>query len=359
MPDDVAPSILAAPVPATVTGADLASLPKVELHVHLGGSITEATALELCHRHGGDPASDLRLVDGRYPGRYADFGGFLDAFLASNQFVRTPDDLALVAERFARGQAAQGIVYSEVIFTAMIYARNGMDRHDMWAALRSGFAAGGDTTRIGLIVDVIRDLGRAEARATLDLIADADAPIVGLGLTGVEGTVPTSEFLELRGEARRMGLGFEVHAGEMGPPSSVTESLDVLEADRIGHGVASARDPQLVERLVRDGVVLEVCPSSNVAVGLYPSLDDHPFRALWEAGVRVTVSSDDPPFFATTLPEELRRVSAVAGLSREDIVELQRRAAAAAFLPPGDRAGLRQRIDDWARRKGVGARAGD
>lgn len=327
---------------------DIASIPKVELHVHLNGSITEATASTLALRHGADPRTDLRLVDGRYPGSYPDFEGFLDTYLAANQFVRTPDDLELVAAEFARGQAAQSIVYSEAIFTAMICVRNGMEPRAMWAALRRGLSAGGPGTRIALVVDAIRDFGAEEAEATVRLVEDADAPIVGLCLTGIEGTVPVETFLPFRAAARRLGLGFSVHAGEMGPPSSIAASLDVLEADRIGHGVAAIRDPVLLERLIHDQVVLDVCPSSNVGLGEFPSLEAHPMVPFWRAGVNMTISSDDPPFFGTTLTDELRHLVRLGGLSRDDLATLQRRAADASFAEAATRTALRAEIDAWA-----------
>ena len=334
---------------------DVTTIPKVELHVHLNGAISEATAAMLARRHGADPGQGLILVDGRYPGRYSDFRGFLDAYLAANGFVRTPDDLELVAAEFARAQSAQNIVYSEALFTPMIYARNGMEPTPMWAALKSGLAAAGPGTRIGLVVDTIRDFGQAEADATLRLVESADAPIVGLGLTGVEGTVPVEEFLGFRTEARRLGLGFEVHAGEMGPPESIVEAIDVLEADRIGHGVAAIRDPALLDRLVRDQVVLDVCPSSNVAIGLFPSLEEHPVTAFWRAGVNMTISSDDPPFMQTTLTEELAHVVRLAGVSREELVELQRRAVRAAFATAETKVALLDEIDSWAASPGQGS----
>jgi len=334
-------------MPNLATDQDVASVPKVELHIHLNGAISEATAATLARRHGADPARDLILVDGRYPGRYSEFREFLAAYLAANAFVRTPEDLELVAAEFAREQAAQNIVYTETLFTAMILVRNGMDPTAMWAALRRGLAAAGPGTRIGLVVDAIRDFGRAEADATVQVVEGADAPIVGLGLTGVEGTVPVEEFLQFRADARRLGLGFEVHAGEMGPPESIVESLDVLEADRIGHGVAAIRDPALLERLVRDQVVLDVCPTSNVAVGLFPSLEEHPVAAFWRAGVNMTISSDDPPFMRTTLTDELRHVVRLAGLTRDDLAELQRRAAHAAFAPAATKVDLLATIDAW------------
>lgn len=333
---------------ALASERDIVTVPKVELHIHLNGSITEATAATLARRHGADPERELILVDGRYPGCYPDFRGFLDAYLAANAFVRTPDDLELVAAEFARGQAAQNIVYSEAIFTAMIFIRNGMDPGAMWAALRRGLAAGGPDARVGLSVDAIRDFGAAEAEATLRLVEAADAPIVGLCLTGIEGTMPVPDFVPFRAAGRRLGLGFEVHAGEMGPPSSIVESLDILEADRIGHGVSAIRDPALVDRLVRDQVVLDVCPSSNVGIGEYPSLEAHPMAAFWRAGVNMTISSDDPPFFRTTLTDELRHVVRVCGLTRDDLAELQRRAARASFAAPALKAELLARIDAWA-----------
>lgn len=320
----------------------------MELHVHLNGAISESTARTLARRHGADPDKALILVDGLYPGSYANFDEFLAAYMAANEFVRTPEDLELVAAEFAKEQAAQNIVYSEAMFTAMIYARNGMEPKAMWAALKSGLASAGPKTRIGLVVDTIRDFGKAEAEATLRLVEDADAPIVGLSLTGVEGTMPVEEFLPFRAAARRLGLGFEVHAGEMGPPESIVESIDILEADRIGHGVAAIHDPALLERLVGEQVVLDVCPTSNVAIGLFPSLEAHPVVAFWKAGVNMTISSDDPPFFRTTLTEELRHVVRLARVSRTDLAELQRRAARAAFANAETKAAVLDEIDRWA-----------
>jgi aminodeoxyfutalosine deaminase len=336
------------PVADLATERDISTVPKVELHVHLNGTITEATASQLARRHGADPDQALGLIDGRYPRRYADFQGFLDTYLAANQFVRTPDDLELVAAEFARAQAAQHVVYTEAMFTAMICVRNGMDPAAMWAALRRGLTAAGPATRISLVVDAMRTFGRAEADATLALVEDADAPIVGLALTGIEGSVPVTEFVEFREAARRLGLGFAVHAGEMGPPSSIVESLDVLDADRIDHGVAAIQDPELLARLVRDQVVLDLCPSSNVRTGVFPSFETHPVAAFWRAGVNLTISSDDPPFVGTTLNDELRHVVRLAGLTRGDLAELQRRAARHAFAASDTKAEILSEIDAWA-----------
>ena len=221
------------------TRGDISSAPKVELHVHLNGTISETTASALARRHGADPSNALRLVDGRYPGRYPGFKGFLDAYMAANEFVRTPDDLELVASEFALAQAAQNVAYSEAGFTAGILVRNGMDPRAMWAALRRGLAAGGSETRVALIVDAIRDRGTDDASATIRLVEEADAPIVGLSLTGEAGREPIEAFTVLRDAATRLGMGLEVHAGEHQPPR--VSSTHSTSSTQIGSAMASLR----------------------------------------------------------------------------------------------------------------------
>lgn len=218
----------------------------------------------------------------------------------------------------------------------------------MWAALHKGLAAAGPGTRVVLIVDAIRDLGRADAEATIRLVEEADAPIVGLCLTGVDSIEPVEAFTILRDATTRLGMGLEVHAGEMGPPSTIVDAIDVLKADRIGHGVAAIHDPALLERLVAEQVPLDVCPSSNVGISLFPSLEAHPVAAFWRAGVNMTISSDDPPFMGTTLTDELRHIVRLAELSRDDLADLQRRAAQNAFGSPALKAELLAAIDAWA-----------
>lgn len=325
----------------------LETLPKVELHVHLEGTVTAETAIALAIRHGEDPRKALPLVEGGYPKSFATFQEFVDLYLAVSRQIRTPDDLATVAAEFAAGQAAQNVLYTEVTFTAMTHVRNGMPPREMWRALRDGFSEAPDGCDIRLIVDARRDLGAVDGQETVRLVSDADAPIAGLGLTGIEGSVPESEFHMLRDAADGLGLGLAVHAGETGGPQNVAAALDDLGADRIGHGVRSIQDDELVKRLVSDGTPLEVCPSSNVALKIFPSLEEHPFPSLWSAGVNVTVNSDDPPFFSTTLTEDLGHAIRLASLSESDVAELQRRAARSAFIDQAAKARLIASIDEW------------
>lgn len=316
--------------------AELTALPKVELHVHLEGSVSAPTAIELAHRHGLDPAEVLPLKDGRYPVRFTSFAEFVDLYLAVSALIRAPEDLELIAASFAESQAAQGIVYTEATFTATTHVTNGMEPGGMWEALEAGLGRN-PTAGVRLIVDTPRDLGVAAAEQLLELVESSRAPIAGLGLSGVEGSVPEGEFKALRAGADALGLGLAVHAGETGPPERIWAALDDLGADRIGHGVAAVREDALMRRLYKDGIPLEVCPSSNVVLGVSESLEAHPLKAMWERGLNVTVNSDDPPFFETTLVEELEHAIALCGLARRDVVELQRRAARAAFLPELER----------------------
>ncbi len=329
------------------TEHDVTSIPKIELHVHFGGNFSEAIACDLARRHGLDANVALPLERGRYPARYRDFTDFLRALIALDNLVRTPDDVETVAAAFARGQAAQGVVYSEVIVTAMTYVRSGIAPHDLWTALRAGFAAAPET-RISIIVDSIRNDGPGELDGVFRLVEAADAPIVGVGLTGIEDAWPIGDFAFMRQEADRLGIGVEVHAGETGPPESVAASIDVLGADRIGHGVAAINDGPLLARLVRDRVPLDVCPTSNVQIGLFPSLEAHPVARFWKAGVTMTISSDDPHLMGTSLTQELHHVVRLAGLSAADLADLERRAARVAFLPAPDRRALEARVDAWA-----------
>ncbi len=326
----------------------LRSLPKVELHVHLEGSVSAETAISLARSHHVDPETELPLVDGRYPTGFTDFQQFVRLYLAVSRQIRTPDDLASVAADFACRQAGAGVRYTEVTFTALTHVRNGMEPEAMWQALRAGLAEGGPDCEIRLIVDALRNRGPEDAERTVALVSDADAPIVGLGLTGREDPASEGGFKVLRQAADRLGLGLTVHAGEAGPPASVRAALDELAADRIGHGISAVGDPELLARLASERVPLEICPSSNVRLGLVPSLEGHPFAELWRAGVNVTVNSDDPAIFDTSLADELGRVARLAGLERSDLAELQRRAARAAFAPAVLRRRLLAAIDRWA-----------
>ena len=230
----------------------------------------------------------------------------------------------------------------------MMEAR-GWDPAAMWDALGEGLtsAAGAD---VGLILDTPRDMGPDMARRTVELAADAlgsGLRVVALGLTGIEGSVHEREFAFLRGAADDLGLLLVVHAGETGGPERVTAALDELHVDRIAHGIASVRDPDVLARVVAERIVLEVCPSSNVTLGIVADLASHPVRALADAGAAIVVGSDDPPFFATDLTTEIAHVGRLLDLDAAGHAALQRRALAASAAPDDVRAAVAAELDAW------------
>lgn len=335
-----------------ITDEDLRALPKVELHVHLEGTVAARTAASLARARGEDPLSVLEVepADGgdvRYPTPFTDFDQFVRAFIATSAQLRTPEDLQTATAAFVSAQERQRVIWTEATFTATTLVWQGWDPTRMWAAVARGI---GDAP-VGLIIDSPRNLGVTNARRAIELVEEglaAGAPIVGLGLTGPETSADVHEFAFLRDEADRLGLGLAVHAGETGGPEQVAGALDI-GADRIGHGIASVHDDAVLDRLAASGVVCEVCPSSNVTLQVVPRIEEHPLPAMRDAGVAVTIASDDPPFFATTLTDELRHAEALLGLDRAGHATLQRRAAEAAFLPAGRREELVTAIDRWER----------
>ena len=334
-----------------LSDAALQSLPKVELHVHLEGTVSARTAAALARSHGEDPLEVLEVVeDGdtfRYPTPFANFTHFVEAFVATSGQLRRPADLERATADFVRRQRQQSVVWTEATFTATTLVWQGWDPGSMWAAITAGI---GDAP-VGLIIDSPRNLGTDNARRAVELtergLADG-APIVGLGLTGQETAAAASEFAFLREDADRLGLGLAIHAGETGGPDKITGALDI-GADRIGHGIASVHDADVLTRLATEGIVCEVCPSSNVTLQVVQRLEDHPLPAMRDAGVPVVIGSDDPPFFATTLSDELRHAETLLDLDVGGHAALQRRAAEAAFLPRSRREDLVAAIDAWER----------
>jgi adenosine deaminase len=335
-----------------LTDADLLALPKVELHVHLEGTVAASTAAQLARDRGEDPLAVLEVEAGddgevRYPTPFTNFDQFVRAFVATSGQLQTPHDLQAATAAFVAEQQRQGVVWTEATFTATTLVWQGWDPAAMWDAVATGI---GDAP-VGLIVDSPRNLGTDNAWRAVQLVEDAlarDLPIVGLGLTGPETSADVRDFALLRDEANRLGLGLAIHAGETGGPDQIAGAL-AIGADRIGHGVASVHDEELLAELASRGVVCEVCPSSNVTLNVVASLDDHPLPAMARAGVAVTINSDDPPFFGTTLTQELRHAERLLDLDRAGHATLQRRAAEAAFLPRSRRDELLAAIDAWAR----------
>jgi adenosine deaminase len=312
-------------------------IPKAELHCHLEGSIPPALAIELAARNG------IELPDGMFDGKghyvWRDFLTFLDAYDRVCRALKTARDFGDVIYTYLKGAAAEGAIYVEMFCSPERPKALGIPYRTWLGALEEGIDRARREFGIEgrIIVVCIRHLG---AERALDLakvmVAEPHPYVVGFGMGGDEAKFTPADFAPAFRLAHEKGLGCTVHAGEVCGPESVWASIRDLPVTRIGHGVRSAEDPKLLEELARRGTVLEVCPGSNVALGLYRSRADHPLHRLIAAGVRVTLGSDDPPFFHTTLGTEYDR----AGLEEDALRRITRTAIEGSFADTG----MKQRL---------------
>jgi adenosine deaminase len=317
-------------------------MPKVELHVHVLGAISSETLLKLARRHGVElPADSVEGLDRWYT--YTDFAHFVEVYLKIADCLRTPDDIELITREFLVGQAAQNILYTEMTYTPYYATLKGIsfaeqldaiNRATAWAQKELGVS-------MGWVIDIPRevtpDIGLMVAEWAVSAMGDG---VIALGLGGPEIGNPPEKFVEAFEYARKIGLPSVPHAGETVGAESIWGSLRALNAVRIGHGVRCLEDPALVAELRARQIPLEVCPTSNVCLHVAPDFAHHPLPRLIEAGLYVTLNSDDPAMFNTTLTDEYRRCVRYFGFDAATIEQFVMNAARAALLPPEARENL-------------------
>jgi adenosine deaminase len=316
--------------------AFVARLPKVELHVHLVGSAPLATVLELARRH---PDSRVPRTGEKLREFYAfrDFPHFIDVYTAVRALIRDQEDLAALIRGIVRNLAAQNVRYAEFQDWPHGLTANGIPRKAVTETLdivaREALAEHG--LRLGYIFDFP---GQAADRTARDVLRHAldDPPeaLVGLGIGGIEaGRAPHRDVIrDVFGAAAAAGLHRVPHAGETTGPETVWEAIEHLHAERIGHGIRSMDDPRLVDYLRERQLPMDVSPTSNICTRQVATLSEHPLPRMLEAGLNVTLNSDDPPMFGTTLSNEYLVAARVLGLSRAQLAELAANAVRASFL---------------------------
>lgn len=326
-------------------------LPKVELHVHLEGSLQPATIAALAARHDRDTAE---VWPHGLPERFSflDFPDFARQFWFGLSLLRSGDDLRDAIVALGASLSANRVRYAEVTSTAYSHLTRGMDPAEYGSALD----AGARTVRalhdveLSWVIDIPRDLESGDSTVTIDFLEGANAPadVVGIGLGGYEVGFPAEPYANAFARARASGLHSVPHAGETEGAPSVRAALDSLRAERIGHGVRCLEDPELVRRLIDSGVMLEVCPTSNVLLGVCPSIEAHPVRALLDAGLAVCINTDDPGSFGTDLVNELQLVHDHHAVTAEQLRTLQLAALDASFARSDVRTRIRAEIADYA-----------
>jgi adenosine deaminase len=327
-------------------------MPKVELHVHLEGSIRPATLLTLAQKNGVTlPAGDLAGLQEFY--RFTDFDHFIRVYFTISSCLKTVADFSLIAYEFGADMARQNIRYAEVTFTPHTHFVNtGLPFDELLAALNDGRSRAQRDFGVEFrwILDIVRDDPDSRHKVATWAAAGADRGVVGLGLGGTERGHPAEWFADAYALAREAGLHSVPHAGEAAGPTSVWAAIRSLGAERIGHGVQSVKDPELVEYLRQQQIPLEVCPTSNLCLGAYTTYKEHPLRWMWDQGLYVTVNSDDPPMFNTDLVREFEVLAEQMGFTAAEMEQLSMNALRASFLSAPRKAELEKAfLSDFTR----------
>lgn len=320
-----------------------AHLKKVELHCHLEGAAPPALTLAQARKYNIDISA--YLSEGVYV--WHDFASFLQCYDKISEVYKTEEDYALLTETYLDELAGIGTIYSELIVSPDHGKRIGLGADayisGVCEGIRRAKAAGGIEAR--LIVTGERHFGPESVVGAAEYAARAQNPLItGFNLAGEERMGRVADYSRAFDIARDAGLGLTIHAGEVCGAFSVADALDVVHPSRIGHGVRAIEDAELVMRLADQGTVLEVCPGSNIALNVFPDFPSHPLRRLKEAGVRVTISSDDPPFFHTSLEREYDLAAGVFAFSDAEIDEMTRTGIQAAFVDEATRKALLARL---------------
>jgi aminodeoxyfutalosine deaminase len=328
----------------------IAGLPKVELHVHHVGSASPRIVAELAARHEGRtpvPADPAALADYF---AFRDFPHFVEVYLSVVDLIRDPEDVRILTYEVARELARQQVRYAELTVTPYSHVRRGIPAPAFCAAIED--ARERAERDLGIVLrwcfDIPGEAGLPAAEETLRIALEQRPDgLVSFGLGGPEVGVPRQQFKPYFDRARAAGLRSVPHAGETTGPETIWDALRELGAERIGHGISAAADPALLAHLAQRGIALEVCPTSNVRTRAVASIEEHPLPALVAAGVLVTVNSDDPPMFGTTLDEEYAVAARLLGYGPDGLAGLARNAVTASFLPEPDKARLAAEIDTY------------
>jgi aminodeoxyfutalosine deaminase len=327
--------------------ASISSLPKAELHLHLEGSIQPATVCALTAEH------NILLTEDEVLRRYTyrDFTGFIDAFKWVTSFLREPRDYGLIVRDLCNHLLAQGVVYAEVTLSVgVMLLRKQKPESNFEAIFRAAELFEKQGLRLNWVFDAARQFG---AEAAMDVVDAAkrcqSQAIVAFGIGGDEMSVATEDFLPVYEKAAAMGLHLLMHAGEVGGPEKIREAIEFLGVERIGHGIAAAQDPALMDLLVDRRIALEVCPQSNIRTGALAKqlrrpearIADHPLPQLWRHGVPIVLSTDDPAMFHTTLQAEYEN-AAQMGFSETELARLVDMSFEHAFLSENEKLVLRK-----------------
>ncbi len=316
------------------------ALPKAELHLHIEGSLEPDMMFALAERNKVKlPYPDIDAVRAAY--RFDDLQSFLDLYYAGADVLRTEQDFFDLCWAYLQRAKADGVVHAEIFFDPQTHTARGIAFETVLdgleSALKKGEAELGITS--GIIMCFLRHLPEADAFETLMQARPHAGRIIGAGLDSSEKGHPPSDFVRVFDACAAMGWHLVAHAGEEGPAEYVIEALDLLKVERIDHGVRSESNPALMQRLARSRVPLTVCPLSNVKLRVFPDLASHNLKRMLDAGINLTINSDDPAYFGGYIGENYLQTAAALNLGRSEILALARNSLEASFAPRDAKAG--------------------
>ncbi len=330
----------------------IAGLPKAELHVHHVGSASPAIVAELAQRHEGAtsvPSDPDQLKDFF---TFTDFAHFIEVYLSVVDLIRTPDDIWTLTYAVAGDLALQNVRYAELTLTPYTSVVRGIAPEAFCEAVEDARVRAKKDHGVELrwCFDIPGESGLPAADLTIDVALNQHPDgLVSFGLGGPEIGVPRPQFQPHFERARAAGLHSVPHAGESTGPETIWDSIRTLGAERIGHGIAAAQDPALMAHLAAADIPLEVCPTSNVCTRSVPSLEQHPLATLVANGVSLSINSDDPPMFDTTLNQEYEVAADLLGLDFDGLADLARAAVQQSFLDPEGKDAILEEIDIYAK----------
>jgi len=311
--------------------AFIRQLPKAELHLHLEGAVDPPTLLELRKQHGEN--ATLEETEALY--RYADFASFLMAFKEVSAHLRGPNDYEFATYRLMQQLKQENVLHAEVYVSVGVCLYRKQNFSAIFEGLERGRQRGARDFGVSLlwIFDATRHFGVEEAQKVFELAVQyKDRHVVGVGIGGDEVKAPPELFRGVYAYAEEHGLRLTAHAGETAPAESIWGALN-LHAERIGHGLTAAQDPDLVEELAYRQIPVEICLTSNLRTGSCKSLAEHPAKSYFEQGLMITLNTDDPALFGTSLAREYQLAQQTFGFSDEHLRELARNSFEASFLP--------------------------
>jgi adenosine deaminase len=306
-------------------------VPKVELHLHLEGAIPQEALWQLMQKYGGDPAvPNLEALQRKF--QYRDFPHFIETWVWKNRFLREYEDFTLIAEAVAKNLVRQNVKYAEMFYTPSDFFRHDLEVQRLTAAIRSGLGRV-KQIEIGLILDFCRDRGPENADRNLDAVKEVKLlGVIGVGIGGSEQNYPPEPFAGVYEKARQLGFHTGAHAGEAAGPESIWGAIRSLKVERIGHGTRAIEDETLVRYLAEKQIPLECCPLSNVRTGVVKSIEAHPVKKFFDAGLLVTVNTDDPAMFGNSLAQEYQRLEERLGFSQDEVRKVILNGVKAAWL---------------------------